>query len=212
MVLESSPASSRKARQADKRRRIIEASVAVFADKGFYGARISDVAEVAGVADGTIYLYFKSKDDLMISVFREKMGEILQRFSILRDIDDPVEKLRRYISEHLALVEEQPKLMQVLTVELRQSARFMRMNPPAAFGRYLALLAGIIDRGQKRGVFRAGLDPAVAARALFGAVDEISLSWVLASEEEAERLDRAQIAEQLTDFVLDGLRGAKNLG
>lgn len=197
---------SRKARQADKRQRIVDAAVHVFADKGFFGARIADVAEVAGVADGTIYLYFKSKDDLMISVFREKMTEILQRFSILREIHDPEEKLRRYVLEHLALVEEQPKLMQVLTVELRQSARFMKMTPPAAFGRYLALLAGIIDLGQKRGVFRRNLDAPLIARALFGAIDEISLSWVLSSEQSSERKDRQEVARQLSEFLLEGLK------
>lgn len=197
---------SRKARQADKRQRIVEAAVNVFADKGFFGARIADVAEVAGVADGTIYLYFKSKDDLMISVFREKMTEILQRFSILREIHDPQEKLKRYVLEHLALVEEQPKLMQVLTVELRQSARFMKMTPPAAFGRYLALLAGIIDLGQKRGVFRRGLDAPLIARALFGAIDEISLSWVLSSDQVAGRKDRQEVARQLSEFLLEGLK------
>lgn len=200
---------SRKARQADKRQRIVDAAVNVFADKGFFGARIADVAEAAGVADGTIYLYFKSKDDLMISVFREKMTEILQRFSILREIPDPVDKLRRYVLEHLALVEEQPKLMQVLTVELRQSARFMKMTPPAAFGRYLALLAGIIELGQRRGVFRSNLDAPLIARALFGAIDEISLSWVLSGDPAADRKDRHEVARQLSEFLLEGLKSGR---
>ena len=95
---------------------------------------------------------------------------------------------------------------QVLTVELRQSARFMKMTPPAAFGRYLALLAGIIDLGQKRGVFRRGLDAPLIARALFGAIDEISLSWVLSSEQTAERKDRQEVARQLSEFLLEGLK------
>ena len=116
--------SARDEAKAEKRRRIVDAAVEVFADKGFFGARVSEIAEVAGVADGTIYLYFKSKDDILISLFREKMTEILHRFAaMLAQTDDPEQKVRRYISEHLALVAEQPKLMQVLTVELRQSAQ-----------------------------------------------------------------------------------------
>src|SRR5687767_13235005 len=103
----------------DKRRRIIDAAVEVFAEKGFFGARVSEIAERAGVADGTIYLYFKSKDDILISLFEEKMAEILERFvAMLAEVTDTEEKMRRYIIEHLKIVSEQPKLMQVLTVEL----------------------------------------------------------------------------------------------
>ncbi len=96
-------------RREDKRKRIIDAAVDVFADKGFFQAKVSEIAEAAGVADGTIYLYFKSKDDLLISLFREKMNEILQRFSAIRDEGSPEQQLRRYIAEHLAFVAEKPK-------------------------------------------------------------------------------------------------------
>jgi TetR/AcrR family transcriptional regulator, fatty acid metabolism regulator protein len=195
----------KKTSREDKRRRIIDAAVEVFADKGFFGSRVSEIAEAAGVADGTIYLYFKSKDDILISLFKEKMTEINQRFSaLLSETDDPEQKLRRYITEHLALVAEQPKLMQVLTVELRQSARFMKEYSPQAFGRYLALLASVIDQGQKRGVFRGDLSAALLSRALFGAIDEISLSWVLGGE--ALKQERSEAARELSELMLRGLR------
>lgn len=198
---------SRKGSREDKRRRIIDAAVEVFADKGFFGARVSEIAEVAGVADGTIYLYFKSKDEILISLFRERMNEILHRFiEILAETEDPEQKLRRYITEHLALVAEQPKLMQVLTVELRQSARFMKEYSPQAFGRYLALLASIIDQGQKRGVFRADLSAVLLSRAIFGMVDEISLSWVLGGGPAGSQPTPAEAARELGELVLRGVK------
>jgi len=198
--------SSRRASREDKRRRIIDAAVEVFALKGFFGARVSEIAEAAGVADGTIYLYFRSKDDILISLFEEKMAEINRRFaSLLSEVDDPTEKLHRYVVEHLRLVSEQPKLMQVLTVELRQSARFVREYSPKAFAKYLALLGSVLEEGQRRGVFRRELDSPVFRRALFGAIDEISLEWVLrGGHQDPASVERT--GHQIASFLIRGLR------
>ncbi|MCC7381614.1 MAG: TetR/AcrR family transcriptional regulator [Deltaproteobacteria bacterium] len=199
------PSTLRKASREDKRRRIIDAAVDVFADKGFFSARVSEIAEAAGVADGTIYLYFKSKDEILISLFREKMTEILHRFQeMMAATDDPEEQIRRYIAEHLALVAAQPKLMQVLTVELRQSAGFMKEQTPQAFGRYLALLASVVESGQRRGIFRKDASAILVGRAIFGAVDEISLAWVLGGS--PEPLRAADIAAELSAVFLRGLK------
>jgi TetR/AcrR family transcriptional regulator, fatty acid metabolism regulator protein len=203
---ESVVVSARRMSREDKRKRIIDAAVDVFADKGFFGARVSEIAERAGVADGTIYLYFKSKDEILISLFEEKMAEILERFhAMLSEVTDTEEKMRRYIIEHLTLVAEQPRLMQVLTVELRQSARFMKDYAPHAFAKYLALVGSILEEGQKKGVFRKSLEPAVFRRALFGAIDEISLEWVLRARD-AQMPDPVAVGEQISDFILRGLR------
>ncbi len=196
----------RRESREDKRRRIIDAAVEVFAAKGFFGSRVSEIAEAAGVADGTIYLYFRSKDDLLISLFEEKMAEIIRRLlDLLATTSDPEQKVRRYIVEHLKLVAEQPSLMQVLTVELRQSARFIKEYSPKAFGRYLAVLGGVLEEGQRAGVFRRDLDPAIVRRALFGAVDELSLEWVLRGKD-APRPDPVVVGEQVADLILRGLR------
>jgi TetR/AcrR family transcriptional regulator, fatty acid metabolism regulator protein len=198
--------SARRMSREDKRRRIIDAAVDVFAEKGFFGARVSEIAERAGVADGTIYLYFKSKDEILISLFEEKMAEILERFhAMLSEVPDTEEKMRRYIIEHLTLVAEQPRLMQVLTVELRQSARFMKDYAPHAFAKYLALVGSILEEGQKKGVFSKNLEPSVFRRALFGAIDEISLEWVLRGKD-AQMPDPVAVGEQISEFILRGLR------
>ena len=206
---------ARKASREDKRRRIIDAAVQVFADKGFFGARVSEIADAAGVADGTIYLYFKSKDDLLISLFEEKMENLVELLEQrLEDHNgDPEAKIRRYIIEHLRTVAEQPNLMQVLTVELRQSARFIKEYHPKAFRRYLELLQAVLEEGQKQGVFRQDLDPLVFRRALFGAIDEISREWILKHMEGVRGDNRSQndpneVAKQFSDFIIRGLRPA----
>src|SRR5688500_11204246 len=107
----------------DKRARILESALRVFASKGFFGAKVSDIASEAGVADGTIYLYFKSKDDLLISLFEEQMGFILGALSTaMRGAPSAADKLRRFIRAYIELVEQNPRGAEVITVELRQSA------------------------------------------------------------------------------------------
>ena len=160
---------ARKLSREDKRRRIIDAAVHVFAKKGFFGARVSEIAESAGVADGTIYLYFKSKDDILISLFEEKMQGIIERLreALEEHAGDPEAKIRRYIVGHLRLVAEQPDLMQVLTVELRQSARFIKEYHPKGFRMYLEVLQGILEEGQTQGRLSERPGPArIPARAV----------------------------------------------
>jgi TetR/AcrR family fatty acid metabolism transcriptional regulator len=198
--------SARRTTREDKRRRIIDAAVKVFAEKGFFGAKVSEIADAAGVADGTIYLYFKSKDDILISLFQEKMSEIVKQLqAILSELPDPETKMRRYVIEHLKLVARQPELMQVLTVELRQSARFIKEYSPKAFARYLAVIGMIIEEGQKAGVFRKDIDAGILRRALFGLIDELSLEWVLRSRDEKQP-DPEVIGEQIAEFIIRGLR------
>ena len=190
----------------EKRARIIDAAVEVFAKKGFFGSKIAEIAGAAGVADGTIYLYFDSKDDLLISVFEEKMGWIVKRLqALLAEIDDPEEQMRRYIGAHLELAAAQPTLMQVLTVELRQSARFIKEYAPKGFARYLAIIGHILEKGQEKGIFRRELDPAIFRRALFGAIDELALEWVLRGPDATKR-DPKVVGEVFADFILRGLR------
>lgn len=150
----------------------------VFAARGFYNARVSDIAREAGVADGTIYLYFKNKDDLLISLFEDRMEAILHRFrDELARFPDARARLRRFIELHLSMVADDPTLAEVLTVELRQSAKFMREYKAPKFGEYLDLIGQTLELGRQTGEFRADLDPAILKRALFGALDEVSMVW-----------------------------------
>src|SRR5207302_3330873 len=118
---------ARDTRSNEKRGRILEAAVKVFAERGFHTATVAEIARAAGVADGTIYLYFKSKDDLLLRLFDEKMTSLLEeaRADLERE-SGAAGKLRRFIQLHLALVERNPELASVLIVELRQSAQFLK--------------------------------------------------------------------------------------
>jgi TetR/AcrR family fatty acid metabolism transcriptional regulator len=187
----------------DKRRRILEAAVHVFAEHGFYNARVKDIAEEAGVADGTIYLYFKNKDDLLISLFEDRMDAILGRFRTeLSRYPDAAGRVRRFIELHLGMVAEDPTLAEVLTVELRQSAKFMREYKAPKFGEYLDLLGQAIELGRQTGELRPDVDPAILKRALFGALDEVSMVWA-SSRRRPYELEQA--ADQLAKLCTRGL-------
>jgi TetR/AcrR family transcriptional regulator, fatty acid metabolism regulator protein len=193
-----------------KRGRILDAAIQVFAARGFYNARVSDIAREAGVADGTIYLYFKSKDDLLICLFEDRMERIIAAFrEQLTGAETAYEQLRRFIELHLKMVAEQPSLAEVLTVELRQSAKFMREYKAHKFGEYLGLLQSMVEKGQAEGHIRPDLDPAFVRRFLFGALDEISLHWV-SSRRKPYTLERA--AEQILSICAMGVFNAPEQG
>ncbi len=187
----------------NKSTRILEAATKVFARKGFYNATIADVAKTAEVAEGTIYLYFKNKDDLLISIFEHSMELFVQAVNReLEGVAGPEEKLRRFVSLHLRLVEENPDLAQVLQIELRQSSKFMKEYEGGKFAEYLHIVQSILEEGQTRGAFRKDLDPKILRRTLFGAVDEMALDWLLMKK---KKYSLEACAEQLGRLFLRGL-------
>jgi TetR/AcrR family transcriptional regulator, fatty acid metabolism regulator protein len=196
---------NRRTRVARKKmKKILRAAVKVFAKYGFYKSRISRIAKTAGVADGTVYIYFKNKDDILIRVFEEHLQQIiLDRRAELSSIDDPREKLRHFVQEHLLLVRTNRNLAEVLSVELRQSHQFMNDYRPEKFGEYLNILSGIIREGQNVGVFRTDLMPGIIKRAIFGALDELSVFLVLADKPD---YDLETVIEQTTNYLLQGLQ------
>ena len=189
--------------QDDKRRRILDAAVTVFARSGFYTSKVADVAREAGVADGTIYLYFKNKEDLLIQVFMDTMDRVLQRQDeALADCRDPIEKLRRFITVHFEVAGGSPALAEVITVELRQSAKFMRATEMKPFGRYLGIIARIVTEGQEIGVFSRDVQARFVARALFGMLDELALEWATSAQD----AEMTALCDQAISLVVNGLR------
>ncbi len=174
----------------------------VFAGKSFFTATVAEIAREAGVADGTIYLYFKSKDDLLICLFEEKMGELNTSLEAeLARHQKPLAQLRAFLRLHLQLVSTDPELAEVLTVELRQSAKLMKEYEALRFGAYLELLGGILERGVADGSLRRGIDVRTVRRAIFGALDETALSWLLGGR----RFDLAHAADELAELFSRGL-------
>lgn len=183
--------------------RILEAATRVIAKKGFYNSTIADVAKAAEVAEGTIYLYFKNKDDLLISIFEHSMDLFIQEVQKeLEGIKDPKEKLKKFLALHLQLVQENPDLAQVLQIELRQSSKFMKEYEGGKFGDYLNVVCTIMEEGQGTGVFRKELEPRVLRRAIFGAVDEMALEWLLMKK---KKYSLEEGAEQISELLIKGL-------
>jgi TetR/AcrR family fatty acid metabolism transcriptional regulator len=190
-------------RSSDKHRRIIEAAVKVFAKNGFYNSKVSEIARAANVADGTIYLYFQNKDDILIRLFEEEMATVLQKMTEeVNQESDPAKKLQRFALVHLKLVEENHELAEIIQVETRQSSKFMKEYKNPQFQQYLNLISSIIREGQAQGVFRAEVEPGVFKRAFFGALDEMSRYWVLST---ARKYSISKAAEEISSFFLNGV-------
>ena len=188
----------------DKRDRILKAAVKVFAKNGFYATRVSEIAKAAGVADGTIYLYFKNKDDVLITIFEDGIQQLL---AILREVaaaEEPFEaRIKRIIELQLGLLEDQRDLAEVITVNLRQSSTLLKQYAAPLFMEYIDVIAGLIREGQKQGAFRKDVNARVAARSLFGALDAILLTWALG---EADPASLRKAASHCASLFLDGLQ------
>ena len=187
----------------DKFNRIIQAAIKVFARKGFFNSRVSEIAREAGVADGTIYLYFQNKDDILISLFEVSMDAVIRNMREVLDREaDPRKKIQLFAIQHLKMLETNKELAEVIQVELRQSIKFMKEYKNEKFLQYLNLVSDVVREGQAQGVFRKDIVPGVAKRAFFGALDEMSRYWVLSSK---KRYDIRTAAEQISSLFIQGM-------
>ena len=186
-----------------KRDAILRAAIDVFAERGFFNAQVADVARAAGVAAGTVYLYFRSKDDLLISIFERSMREALNEVRA-GEADDsgPVDRLRRFARLHLGRLGRDRKLAVVFQVELRQSTKFMERFSSTLLRDYLGLIRSAIADGQAAGAFRADINPTVAAKMFFGALDEMATNWILSRR----RYSLDSDADAVVDLFVNGAR------
>lgn len=189
-------------RDPDKPQQIIDAAVRVFARKGYYKSRVSDIAREAGIAAGTIYLYFRTKDEILVTLFREKMAQFVAtlRKSIAHE-PDAVAKIRRLIHLHFQLLEQHPELAEVVQVEQRQGQKFFRGASAQEISSYFALIGSVLEEGVAEGRLRQNLPVKTATKALFGAMDQMATSWVLGKR--GYRL--ADTAEAVADIFLQGV-------
>ncbi|HWR68276.1 MAG TPA: TetR/AcrR family transcriptional regulator, partial [Desulfomonilia bacterium] len=195
-------------RGEEKYRMILNAAKQVFALEGFYNSKVSEIAREAHVADGTIYLYFKNKDDILISLFEEELTRIIKTVkSELESISDPREKLIKFCDNHLTIVEADRALAEVMQVELRQSNKFMREYKNKHFLSYLNIIADIVAQGQQSGIFRDELKPELCARVIFGSLDELSTYLVTAKR---KRFDVHEVAVVVGKSFLNGMVKEKN--
>lgn len=187
---------------ADKREAILRAATKVFARSGYFNSKVADVARVAGVADGTVYLYFKSKEEILRSLFDRGVGEVIaDARARTAALSDPRDKLREIARLHLERLGADRDLAIVFQVELRGSTKFMEEFSAAGFAEYLALIRETFEEGQRAGAFRRELNAKVVAKVLFGALDEMATNWILSPR----RYKLAPLADQVTDILLAGV-------
>jgi TetR/AcrR family fatty acid metabolism transcriptional regulator len=204
-VTTTSPVRSTSAARADKGDAILRAAIDVFAGRGFFNAQVADVARAAGVAAGTVYLYFEGKDDLLVSIFDRTMRDaIADGQAAVALVRDPIEQLRTVARVHLDRMGRDRNLAIVFQVELRQSTKFMERLSSTLLREYLGLIRGIIADGQKSGAFRKELNATLAAKLFFGGLDEMATNWILSRRKYA----LASEADAIVDLFVHGAAAA----
>ena len=167
-------------RDPDTPQQIVEAAIRVFARNGYYNSRVSDIAREAGIASGTIYLYFKTKEEILVTLFRDRMAAFVAHLRrAIADETDPEKKLRRLVALHFTVLEQNPALAEVVQVELRQGHKFFRGASAHEVSAYFELIGSILEEGVAAGRFAPDLPVKVATKMLFGAMDQLATSWVL---------------------------------
>jgi TetR/AcrR family fatty acid metabolism transcriptional regulator len=195
-------------RSDDKRQRILQAAVKVFAKKGYHGAKVSEIARRADVADGTIYLYFRNKEDILVSLFDEVMLEHLEKArEDLTAVSGAPARLLAIAEHHLRAMGSNRDLAVVFQVELRQSTRFMERFTASWLQDYFGLLGEVIEQGQREGSLRADLPRKVATKAFFGALDEMVTSWIIGGG----NYDLAELARPVVALFLGGAASGKKV-
>ncbi len=187
---------------SDKRELILNAATKVFAQNGFFNSQVADVARVAGVAAGTVYLYFRSKDDLLVSIFERSMHTVLAEVRRATDgLTDPSARLRRIAHLHLERLGRDKNLAVVFQVELRQSVKFMERFSETFLQDYFKVIRQAIADGQHSGAFRKDISATTATKIFFGALDEMATNWVLSRR----KYDLSAEADAVVNLFLHGV-------
>ena len=167
-------------RTKPKYKQIIDAAVIVISENGYHQSQVSKIAKQAGVADGTIYLYFKNKEDILVSLFQEKMGNFIE--VIEGEITGKLtasEKLLTLVEKHFSLLAVDHHLAIVTQLELRQSNIELRLRINEVLKGYLRVVDQIIEVGKQSGEFREDLDTRLDRQMIFETIDETVTSWVM---------------------------------
>ncbi len=190
------------AKKSKKRQAIIDAAIETFANKGFHNTKVSDIARKAGVADGTVYLYFNNKDDLLIRSFDELIaGKLEDLKSLFKEEDSYISRLTKFFDYHVKLFTEKPHIARFMSIELRQSKEFYQKFPEyQPIKRYLKFLQEIIDNAKTEGGLR-NVDTVGLSYIMFGTMDFVLTEW----STHGQSFDLQQIKDKIVDIVRYGM-------
>lgn len=187
-----------------KYKQIIDAAIIVIAENGYHQSQVSKIAKQAGVADGTIYLYFKNKEEILVSVFEEKMEIFADNLKeiIQQDISSS-EKLYKMIENHFMVLSSDHHLATVTQLELRQANLALRLRINAVLRNYLVLLDTILKEGIEQGEFEHSIDIRLARQMVFGTIDETTTTWVM----NEHKYDLVDLTGKVHRLLLNGVKG-----
>lgn len=190
-------------KEKPKYKQIVDAAVIVIAENGYHQAQVSKIAKQAGVADGTIYLYFKNKEDILISVFQDKMGLFVSKLEEIVDKEASAsDKLQLMIQSHFDLLANDLHLSIVTQLELRQSNHELRMKINGVLREYLLLMDKILVKGMETGEFDKDMDIRLARQMVFGTMDETITTWVMNDH----KYDLVELAPKVHRLLMKGIR------
>ena len=191
---------------SDKYQRILDAAIEVIAAHGFFHSRVAEIADRAGVADGTIYLYFKNKDELLMAAIDSAFHRFIQRArAALAQIPDPKEKLRRMAFLHLEGLGSNRSLAIVFQTELRHSLKFLGQFSHNLLVEYFDLIKSVVREGQEAGAFRTDISVTMAAHCFFGSLDEIVTTWILSDHDKDHDYHLSSLTDSVVSIILKGV-------
>jgi len=197
------PESIRESKKMEKRQRIQEAAIKVLAEEGYHGTTVSLIAKAAGVADGTLYLYFQNKDELLIGIFEECMDLFIQEgLQLLERVDNPIDQLKAIAKLHLGNLGNDTQLARIFQIEFRHSIELMKRLSESKLREYFTIIEGIIRHAQLQGSIRKEINPWVSTKILFGALDEMATNWLLSDRNDS----LSDMAGPVLDVILNGMR------
>ncbi|UOQ94080.1 TetR family transcriptional regulator [Halobacillus shinanisalinarum] len=185
-----------------KYKQIIDAAVVVIAENGYHSSQVSKIAKKAGVADGTIYLYFKNKEDILISLFQDKMGQLIEKIELeTTSRQTAEEKLLTLVQTHFEQLAADHHLAIVTQLELRQSNKELRYKINEVLKGYMIVIDQILDEGIKEKIFRDNLNRKLVRQLIFGMMDEAITNWVM----KEQRYNIVDQAKDVHSFIINGL-------
>lgn len=189
-------------KKGEKYDAILEAAKKVIAANGYENSQVSKIAREAGVADGTVYLYFENKEEILIDLFNEFLGGFIEEVrQEMAGISDSAAKLKKLVEAHLRIMEDNLDLAIVCLVELRQPDPGLREATGEVLRGYFKVIEDIIEEGQKNGSFNPELNKFLARQMVFGTLDEIVTSWVW-----SRRHSLSKQIPQTQQMLLGGLK------